>query len=133
MSDNYFKHQELVKRTKVLATKTFPQNLRLFDRHVGLFYKKRVTGGNIEYLPIQINRKGMADVYGVFSLETRTGFKLPLHVELEFKTGSGKLTQDQETWRDFCRAMGWAWYLVRDEKVFIEEIKRDISVIMGQL
>lgn len=131
--DNYFQHNELVKRTKILATKTFPKNLRLFDRHVGLFYKKRVQGGVVEYLPISINRKGMADVYGAMTLENGYGQKMALHCELEFKTGKGKLTPEQETWRDFCKNMGWLWYLIRDENIFIQEIKKDINAIIERL
>lgn len=125
MSDLYFNHQELIKRTKLLATTEFPQQLRLFDRHVGLFYKKRVNGGLVDYSPIQINRKGMADVWGVYCFSFN-GAMVPLHIELEFKTGTGKLKPDQKVWKSFCESMGWLYFLVRDENIFIEEFKNEL-------
>jgi len=127
MSDNYFAHQELVKRTKVLATKTFKNSMRMFDRHVGLFYKKRTGGGLIDYTPIQINRKGMSDNWGVlicyfeFGNGVRNG-PLPIHFEIETKTGTGKLTPDQIIWKDFCESFGIWFFENRDENKLIKDM-----------
>jgi hypothetical protein len=118
MSDQYFEHQELIKKTKILACQVWPQNIRLFDRHVGLFYKKRINKGILNYSPIQINRKGMADVWGVF---THKG--IPIHLELEFKTGNATLNADQLIWKQFCHDMNWLWFEVRNEQFFIKELE----------
>lgn len=125
MADNYFNHQELVKRTKLNFTKTFKSAARVFDRHVGLFYKKRTKGGLIDYSPIQINRKGMADNWGVIICYMRSDIyknKLPIHFEVETKTGKGKLNPDQIIWRDFCNNFGIWWFENRDEDELVKEI-----------
>jgi len=123
MADRYFAHQELIKRTKLLLTKTYPKRLRIFDRHVGLFYKKRTDNNIINYSPIKINKKGMCDCWGVMAVpcEFRRGnlINLPIHLEMEFKTGNAKLSEEQKNWRDFCNSMGWLWFEVRDENQFM--------------
>jgi len=127
MSDNYFAHQELVKKTKVLVSDVLRNSARMFDRHVGLFYKKRVNDGMIEYTPIQINRAGMADNWGVIIcfhyLDNERRHKIPVHFEVETKTGSGTLTDDQINWRDFNINFGVWWFENRDENILMEQIK----------
>lgn len=126
--NNYFAHQELIKRTKLLVTKNYPMTLRLFDRTVGLFYIKRIVQAIIDYQQIQINRKGMADNYGVLTLtHHNSGIKFPIHIEIEYKTGKGKLTPEQIVWRDHCIRMGWWYFLVRDENEFIIEFRDRVN------
>lgn len=131
MADNYFKHQESIKNTKLKITKRFPKSCRLFSRPIGVFYKKRVDGGVIDYTPITIGRKGQCDEWGVIGARVTTDIYknspiIPVHIELEFKTGSGKLNPDQENWRDFCLMMGWVWILVREETDVIKEIENAV-------
>lgn len=124
MSDQYFNHQELVKRFKLLATKEIPQ-MRVFDRHVGLFYARRVSGGTIDYTPVKINRPGMADAYGVINFN---GFGV--HVEIEFKSGKAVQTKDQKNWENITNNfMGAKYFLVRNEHDGIREIKQYINQV----
>jgi len=127
--NNYFEHQELIKRTKLLLTKKFPKALRAFDRVVGMFYAKRENGGIINYAPCKIGRKGQCDVWGVITCyySNSPQVKIPIHFEAEFKTGKGKLNKDQIVWRDFCLSMGWLWFEVRDEHVFINDLTNKLD------
>lgn len=126
MADNYFNHQELIKRTKLKFTQVFRMSARLYDRHVGLFYKKRVNNGMIDYLPIQINRKGQADNWGVLicfhATDEGRRYRLPIHFEVETKTGKGKLTDDQKENKEKCENLGIWWFENRDEMQLINDI-----------
>lgn len=107
MVSRYKAHQELVKKLRLALQEEFPTG-RSFERHVGLFYRRNGT-------PIKINRKGMSDVWFVLN---------GLHFELECKTGSGALTEEQKMWRNVCETMGAYFIEARDTKEVIEEIKR---------
>lgn len=115
--NQYYEHQELIKRFKVLAGKQIP-NLRIFDRTVGLFYAKRVNGGVIDYTPVKINSKGMADAYGLIKTN-----KCMLHLEFEVKTGNARQTKDQKNWENFIRLMNGKYIIIRNEFDAINEIK----------
>ncbi len=123
--NNYFQHQELVKKTKVFLCKSFPKGLRIFDRHVGMFYKKRINNNVIDYLPISINRKGMSDNWAVvFCYYTqRPDLVFPIHLEIETKTGKGKLNPDQILWKEFCQNFGIWFFENRDEANLKAEIE----------
>jgi len=103
---SYKNHQNLIKRFKLEYPKTIP-NLRIFERHVGLFFTKRGT-------PIQINKKGMADLYGIVN---------GIHIELEVKTGNAVLSKHQKVWKKFCENFNIPFFLMRDEHETIKEIK----------
>lgn len=121
MSDQYFAHQELIKRFKLLATQELPK-LRIFDRTVGLFYAKRVNGGCIDYTPIKINSPGMADAYGIY----RTDNTL-IHLEFEFKTGKAVQNKDQKNWENFIHSMNGKYMVIRDEHRAISDIKNYLT------
>lgn len=120
--DNYFLHQELVKRFKLLATRELP-GLRIFDRTVGLFYKKRVNGGVVDYSPITINRPGMADAYGLY--KTNIGL---INLEFEFKSSDkAKQTKEQINWQEFIESMNGKYFIIRDERQGVDDIKKYLS------
>jgi len=116
--NNYHNHQELIKRFKLLATRELPQ-MRIFDRTVGLFYAKRINGGIIDYTPISINKKGMADAYALYN----AGQYGLIHIEIEFKTGKAVQNEDQKIWENFINNMNGFYLLIRDEKQGIKNIK----------
>jgi len=121
MTDRYFEHQELIKRFKLLCAKQIP-NIRIFDRTVGKFYAKRVNDGMVKYIPMSINRKGMADCYGL--LETDNGL---MHLEFEFKSSlKAKQTPAQITWQQFIESMGGLYLVVRNENIGIKDIREFI-------
>lgn len=127
--DNYYLHQELIKKTKVSLTKSFPKTMRVFDRHIGLFFKKRTGGNMIDYIPIKIGKNGQCDVWGVvsaFSYANGPEIILPIHCEFEFKTGNGVLSEDQVIWKEFCESMGWLYFLVRENTDVKKEIENKI-------
>lgn len=131
MAVNNEAHQALTKATKFRITKEFPRTFRLFDRTVGVFYAKRVNGNVIDYQHVTIGKRGQCDQWGVISCGIKAWGNespiLPIHVELEMKTGSGKLNEDQETWKAFCIQMGWLWFQVREDTDVVKEIKDKIE------
>ena len=80
----------------------------IFDRHVGLFYIKRIVKGIGKLLPIKINKKGMADCYGLIT--TKYGL---IHIEIEFKSGAAIQTKEQKEWEKFTRCKKGSYFLVR--------------------
>ena len=100
--NRYKEHQILIKKFKLQAAKELP-DLRLFDRHVGTFFTHQNR-------PIKINRKGMADCYGL--LKTECGL---IHIELEFKTGKARQTYEQKMWQDFIKSMNGLYIVVRED------------------
>jgi hypothetical protein len=122
MTNQYFNHQELIKRFKLLAMKQIP-GLRIFDRTVGLFYAKRINNGIINYVPIKINSNGMADAYGL--LKTQSGI---IHLEFEFKTGKATQTKEQKNWEAFVKNMNGFFLVVRDENQAVTQIKNYFGV-----
>lgn len=117
MIDRYKAHQDLIKRFNLLATKTLPE-FRLFARHVGKFLTPRGT-------PISINSKGMCDQYGIFTLPL-FDFHIPIHFEIEYKTGNAKLTIEQREWRGFCITRTIPHIVIRDENQGVKDIKKVI-------
>lgn len=132
--DNYFAHQELIKQTKLTITKRLFASVRLFDRTIGLFYRKRTNGGIIDYTPIKIGKNGQCDTYGAVKCfywvnhGQRSPF-IPVHIELEFKTGKGQLTEEQVTWKEFCESMGWIHIIVREDTDIVSEIYKRINAL----
>lgn len=112
--DYYRQHQNLIKRFKLLASTELPE-ARFFDRHVGQFFTK--TGQQVK-----INEAGMSDLYGI--IKTENGL---IHIEVEAKTGGGRLSAAQLKWKHFItEIMGGKFYLLRDEKETIDNIKNDL-------
>lgn len=122
---SYEEHQKLIERTKLLSTKELPR-LRLFDRHVGLFYKKRVNKNIIDYSPIAINKPGMADLEGKYF----TPYGFIVNLEFEAKTGKAVQSPDQKIWQNFIENSGQnvgAYILFRSEFEFVEKVKKYLS------
>lgn len=134
LMDNYFAHQELIKKTKLLLTKRMFASVRLFDRTIGLFYRKRANGGVIDYSPIKIGKNGQCDMYGVVKCffwvnENQKSPFIPVHIEFEYKTGKSVLSEDQVTWKEFCDSMGWVHIIVRENTDVIKEIYGRINAL----
>ena len=108
--NNYEKHERLKNGFKIAFQNAFP-NARIFDRHVGLFYRKN---GN----PIKINKKGMADMWAIMP-----GPYGLIHLEFEIKSGDGQLTREQKAWQKQIRAMGGLYFVVRDTKKTLMDLR----------
>jgi len=113
---SYKEHQNLVKKFKLEFPKHIP-NMRVFDRHVGLLYTKRGT-------PMQINKKGMSDLYGIITVNN-----IAIHIEIEAKTGKAVLSKEQKQWKKFCENFNIPFFLMRDEYETIKEIKNFLDNI----
>lgn len=76
--DNQAAHKDLVARTKIALSQEWPQSIRVFDRHVGLFINAR------NRTPVKINKPGMADNWAILSCVATScdTFKLPIHSEI---------------------------------------------------
>lgn len=129
--NRYEAHQNLVKLTKFKITKEFPRSVRMFDRVVGVFYKKRIDNNVISYSHISIGKKGQCDEYGVISCGLKVlganSPVIPIHAEWEFKTGDAILNPDQEIWRDFCLRMGILWFEVRENTDIVKEMRNKLD------
>lgn len=121
--NNYKEHQALINRAKLLASKEIPK-LRIFDRHVGLFYKKRTSGNMIDYTPIHINKKGMSDLD-----ITYPGKYCLIRIEAEAKTGRGEQTEDQINWQNFIQSMNGFYFVFRTEVEFVTTIQGYLSYL----
>jgi hypothetical protein len=101
-------------------------HLRLFRRNVGKF-KLANHDGSTRVLRVGI--PGQCDLYGLL----RGG----RHVELELKSRSGRLEDDQKSWRDACQAWGIPWLLLKAERGETKEQTVDrwiseIRKVLGQ-
>ena len=101
-SNKYNAHQVLLKRFKLELQNTIP-NIRIFDRHVGMFFTKRGT-------PLKINTKGMADLWAL--VPSNLGL---IHIEMEVKSGKSKQSPNQITWEKFIQSMGGLYVIVNDD------------------
>lgn len=124
MANRYKAHQDLIGRFKLLTTKNMPE-FRVFDRIVGQFLTLRGTR-------IIIGNKGACDQYGVYSLSV-SDLIVPIHFELESKSGNAKLEPDQIIWQKFCKKRSIPHIIMRDEHQAINEIKSYIYKIRYKL
>lgn len=108
---SYKEHQNLIKEFKLKAATQIPF-ARFFERHVGLFY-------NARGLPVKINKKGMADIYGIVTVNN-----MALHIEIECKTGNAVLSKEQRIWRKFCELKCIPYFILRNVDETIDEIKK---------
>jgi hypothetical protein len=79
-------------------------NLRLFRRNVGA--SKAIYNGVERFVRFGI--KGQCDIWGTF--------KGGQHIELELKARNGRLSEEQEAWRDFCRSWDVPWLLLQEKR-----------------
>ena len=75
--------------------------------HVRLF-RREILKAVIEGRHVKAGITGQCDLYGV----VRGG----LHVEVETKAISGRLSPEQKTWRDWCQKGEIPWLLLKPEK-----------------
>jgi len=109
--NKYRAHQNLLNQIKLAVQGEFP-NIRMFDRHVGMFYTAHGT-------PVKINKKGMADLYAL--VDTVTGL---IHVEIEIKSGQARQSKDQKKWQSRIELMGGLYILGRSSDQVIDELKK---------
>lgn len=117
----YANHQNLLKQVKLNTQKTFGNNIRLFERHVGLFYRKNGS-------PIKINIAGMSDMYGIIKVHT-----FSVHIEVEVKSGTGRLSESQKRWGNFCELMGIKMFVARCPEKFIKELKEYVDELESEM
>ena len=103
-SDYYAQHQRTVQLFKLELQKILKNKIRIFDRHVGLFYTKNGA-------PIKINQKGMSDLYAI--LKTSHGL---IHLEFEIKTGNARQSKDQKNWEKIINELNGLYFVVRKPK-----------------
>ena len=115
--NNYEQHQFKIREMKLALTYAFADSIRIFDRHVGLFY-------TVRNVPVKINKKGMCDNWAILTCFVPCiQIVVPIHLEIETKTGSGALSKTQKEWRDFCRTIG-VWHFVnKNNEILIDEIR----------
>jgi hypothetical protein len=111
---SYEEHQNLIKRFKLDFPKVIPE-MRVFDRHVGLFYRKNGV-------PVKINKKGMADLYGIIKFGP-----IQIHIEIEAKTGKSVQSKDQKIWQSFIEKFGGKYFIMRDSEQTIKEVRKYID------
>lgn len=99
---NYRTHQNLIAKFLNELQKRFPK-IRVFQRHVGLFYTKNGT-------PIRINTPGMSDLWAVYP--TQHGL---LHIEYEAKSGASKQSKEQKVWQKFIESNNGLYIIVNDD------------------
>jgi len=116
--NNYAQHENAKRYFKLRFQKAFPK-ARIFDRHVGMFYRKNGT-------PIKINRKGMADLWAI--IPGRLGL---IHLEFEIKTGSARLTKEQRAWRDQIEKMGGIYIVVSQAERAIRTLQAKLEGKLG--
>ena len=117
----YAQHQKTLYAFMFALQKEIPE-IRIFGRHVGMFYKQDGS-------PIKINRKGMADLWAIYPLA-----HCLIHMEFEVKTKTGKQTENQKKWQRFIESRKGLYLVVREDyrsaivktKEFINESERQM-------
>ena len=136
-TDKYAQHETLRAKSKPLFQKAF-RSMSLYTRHVGNFYIRRILAGGsaVNYTPIKIEKKGRCDDW--FVLPCKLAFHasipdnyyniiLPIHGEIETKTGKAVLSPDQIKWRDKCFRKGILWFENRDPQTTINNINAELQ------
>ena len=100
----YANHQKIVQLFKLELQKLLKNKIRIFDRHVGLFFTKNNT-------PININQRGMADLYAL--LKSDYGL---IHLEFEIKTGNARQSKYQKNWEKTIEDLNGLYFIIRDPK-----------------
>ena len=113
--NRYAEHQKLMQIAILHTQQHFP-TIRIFQRHVGLFFTKNGA-------PIQINQPGMADAWGWLPTP---GFTLIL--EIEFKTGKATQSPNQKKWESFCESMGVLYILCREKEDIEKKIRARLNL-----
>jgi len=135
--NNYLQHQNHLNTTTLKLQKRFP-NARFYSRHVGKFYNQRIFDSlrkinSFEELRqwlfatknkflISINKPGMSDQYAIFPTEIN-GIIIPIHIEIESKTFSGKLSASQKAWEFICKKNHIPYFVSRNDNNVGDEIE----------
>lgn len=118
-TDKYSPHQILIKKFKVDIIKKIPK-IRVFDQHVGLFYRKNGS-------PIKIGINGQSDCYGL--LPTKHGL---IYICFEFKTGNAKQSKDQKIWENFIIKNNGIYMVIREDyHNSIQELKNRLESVIN--
>lgn len=111
----------------MLKTQKEFSGLRLFQQHVGLFFKYNLMneisrakrGDNIKEIfmrySIKVGIPGMSDLFGI--LDGR-------FIAIEVKTGSAKQSKAQKNYEKIIRSLGGVYIVGRSSKQVIEELKK---------
>ena len=116
--NHYQKHQFAIREMRLALMKAFPNSIRIFDRHVGLFF-------TVHGHPIKINKKGMCDNWAVLTCLSKKKV-LPIHIEIETKTGDPRLTHSQIRWKNFCQTIGVWHFLNKNDGKLVDDIKSQL-------
>ena len=111
------------------------KSIRIFDRYSGLFYKRRVVKNSaIHYSPIKIGGIGRCDDWAVLpcyfqsmGMPQNIEQLIPVHIEIETKTGEAVLSPDQIAWKNFCNMMGWIHIENRDPMITMLAISNALT------
>lgn len=136
----YQQHQNALNKIKTYCQKKFPE-IRFFNRHVGLFYSQRffyslrqaetfsdlkeLLKSKGKYL-VKINSKGMSDLYFIYPLKIGN-LTIPVHGEIEIKTGDAIQNIDQVKWQNFCKGLGISYIVGKDPHQVYLDIKKIID------
>ena len=77
---------------------------------------------------IKINKPGMADQYAIFTIEIN-GKKVPVHIEIETKSGKARLSKDQLWWQGICKMIHVKYIVSRDKYETENEIREYLEWI----
>lgn len=133
----YQQHQNLLNNTTLYLQKKFPM-ARFFSRHVGQFYSKRIFHAikgihSIEGLKqwlfamkakylVTINKPGMSDQYMILPVKIKNKM-IPVHIEIEYKSGKGKLEPEQLDWKRKCELINVKFIEAREQC----EVERELN------
>ncbi len=96
------KHERLREEFFLLLLEEFPQS-RIFKRDVGLYYTANGT-------PIRIGIPGQADSYAMINIK-----ELLIHLEIEYKIGKDKQSQEQKDWQKVVESLKGIYLLIHDK------------------
>jgi len=109
--------------------------VRLFQQHVGLFFKYNLINevqkaGNISNVKaffmkfaIKIGLKGMSDLFGI--VQDKNGIGRFLAIEI--KTGNATQTKEQKFYMKMIESLGGIYIVGRSIEQVIEEIRERIN------
>jgi len=141
--NNYNAHQNQLNKTTLYLQKKFPE-ARFFSRHVGKFYSSRIFSSIYEIhtmndlktwlvsiknkFLISINKPGMPDQYAIFPVNIY-GKIIPVHIEIETKTGNSRLSESQKKWKAVYERMGVKYVISRNHIDAERQIKEYLETL----
>ena len=118
--NRYKAHQKRIAKMKLDLCRAFPRSIRIFDRPVGLFQRSG------RYIKVGV--AGMCDNWAVLTCTTGEN-TIPVHLEIETKTGNAVLSGKQKEWAEWCRTVGVWHFIQRDDtnlqKKVLERMKKE--------